>query len=178
MKNTLKSGLLGAFLATIVLSLAFVLLPSLSSSTVSGADGFTNRLRSTTPADALSPVAPVEHFGFNSLYNGATWDRQRTPKVFKVVALGAGTTETTIWTPTSGKKFRLMGFILSVGAASTLTFKDDTGGTSIFAARGAADAPIVVNLGNGILSGAANRVLTVTRGTSATLDGTVFGTEE
>jgi hypothetical protein len=98
---------------------------------------------------------------------------------FKPVALGAATAETTIWTPTAGKKFRLMGFILTCGAASTLTFKDNTAGTTIFAARGTTDQPISVpNLGNGILSAAANNVLTVTRGTSCTLDGVVWGTEE
>lgn len=116
---------------------------------------------------------------WNVLFNGATWDRQRTPSVFKTVSLGAGTTETTIWTPAAGKKFRLMGFLLTVGAASTLTFKDNTAGATIFIARGTADQPISVpSLGNGLLSGAADRVLTVTRGTSATLDGVVWGTEE
>jgi len=112
------------------------------------------------------------------VYNGATWDRQRTPLVFKPIDLAAATAEATIWTPTTGKKFRLMGFILTVGAASTLTFKDNTGGTTIFIARGGTDTPLAINLGNGILSGAINRLLTVTRGTSATLTGTVYGTEE
>lgn len=182
MKRTIKDGMIGAFLAIIVLSLAFGLLPTLSGPiTVSGADGFTNRLRSTTPADALSPAAPVETLNFDLRYNGATWDRQRSPNVFKTVALGAGTTETTIWTPASGKKFRLLGFILTPGAATSLTFKDNTAGTTIFVTRGTTDTPIIVPagaLGNGILSGAVDRVLTVTRGTSATLDGVVWGTEE
>ncbi len=144
-------------------------------------DGFTNRLRATTPADAVSPAAPVETLTFDARFNGATWDRTRTPTVYKTVSLTAGTTETTIWTPASGKKFRLMGFILTPGAATTLTFKDNTAGTTIFVTRGTTDTPIVVPsgaLGNGIKSGAADRVLTVTRGTSATLDGVVFGTEE
>lgn len=114
-----------------------------------------------------------------AIYNGTAWDAQRTPAVFKVVALGAATAETTIWTPAASKKFRLMGFLLTCGAASTLTFKDGTGLATIFAARGGLDVPISLpNLGNGILSGAANRVLTVTRGTSCTLDGVVWGTEE
>lgn len=141
-------------------------------------DGFTTTMRQTTPADALAPAAPNEVLGFAMRYNGATWDRDRTPIVFKPIALTAATAETTIWTPTSGKKFRLMGFTLTCGAGSTLTFKDNTGGTTVFAARGGTDVPISVQLGNGILSGAINRVLTVTRGTSATLDGTVWGTEE
>src|SRR5690348_2833412 len=133
MKNTLKGGLIGAFLAIIVLSLVLGLLPSLSgSAVVSGADGFTNRLRATTPADALTPAAPVETLNFDLRYNGATWDRLRAPNTFKTVALTAATTETTIWTPASGKKFRLMGFILTPGAATSLTFKDNTSGTTIF----------------------------------------------
>jgi hypothetical protein len=107
-----------------------------------------------------------------------SWQGQRTPSVFTTVSLGAGTAEATIWAPTTGKKFRLMGFILTAGAASTLTFKDNTGGTTIFVCRGTTDQPIVVALGNGKISAAANNVLTVTRGTSATLDGTLFGTEE
>ncbi len=161
---------------------AAVLVAALITATGAGAfDGFTNRLRATTPADAVSPAAPVEVLTFDARYNGATWDRTRTPTVFKTVSLSAGTTETTIWTPASGKKFRLMGFILTPGAATTLTFKDNTSGTTIFVTRGTTDTPIVIPagaLGNGIRSGAADRVLTVTRGTSATLDGVVFGTEE
>lgn len=162
------------------LAVALAVLMLAAGPTVSAylADGFTTRNYTKTPADAISPAAPVEMLPYQHLYNGATWDRARTPTVFKVVALSAATAETTIWTPATGKKFRLMGFILTPGAASTLTFKDNTGGTTVFAARGTTDQPVVVNIGNGILSGAVNRVLTVTRGTSATLDGVVFGTEE
>lgn len=148
---------------------------------LAAADGFTSTMRQTTAADAIVATAPNEALDFPMIFNGATWDRLRTPSVFKVVALGAGTTETTIWTPAAGKRFRLQGFVLTAGAASTLTFKDNTGGTTIFAARGGLDVPIVLGaaqIGNGILSGAINRVLTVTRGTSATLDGVVWGTEE
>jgi hypothetical protein len=130
-------------------------------------------------AVANSSLGSLAVTNYNAQYDGNTnWVRVRAAQVFKVVALGAGTAETTIWTPTTGKKFRLMGFLLTVGAASTLTFKDNTSGTTIFAARGTTDTPIAVVLGNGILSAAANNVLTVTRGTSATLDGVAWGTEE
>ena len=175
-KTSIATALLGAVMAVLICGLLFG-----SSPAVSGADGFTNRLRATTPADALSPAAPVETLSFESRFNGATWDRSRTPVVFKTVSLSAGTTETTIWTPASGRKFRLMGFILTPGAATTLTFKDNTAGATIFVTRGAADQPIFIPagaLGNGILSGAADRVLTVTRGTSATLDGVLIGQEQ
>jgi hypothetical protein len=136
---------------------------------------------SSDTADAIATSATANKIQVRThpfIFNGTTWDRLRTPNTFKPLDVSAATAEATIWTPAAGKKFRLMGFILATGVASTLTFKDNTGGTTIFVARAAADTPLVVNLGNGILSGAADRVLTVTRGTSATLVGTVFGTEE
>jgi hypothetical protein len=104
----------------------------------------------------------------------------KMPNVYKPVALAAGTAETTVWTPTTGTRFRLMGFILTVDTACVLTFKDNTAGATIMVVRLAADTPLIVpNVwGNGILSGAANRVLTVTRGASCALSGTIWGTEE
>jgi hypothetical protein len=112
-------------------------------------------------------------------FTGTTFESVRNPNVFKTVSLASATAETTIWTPAASKKFRLMGFILTCGVASTLTFKDNTGGTTIFIARGGVDVPITPNgMGNGILSAAVNNVLTVTRGTACTLDGVVWGTEE
>jgi hypothetical protein len=106
------------------------------------------------------------------------FDRVRAANVFKTVALGSGTAETTIWTPAASTRFRLMGLVLTASAITTLTFKDNTGGTTIFVVRLGIDVPITINLGNGIPSAAINNVLTVTRGTAATLDGTVWGTEE
>jgi hypothetical protein len=132
------------------------------------------------PVDALTPISGAEILGYGFDFNGTTWDRERAPNVVKGVALSAATAETTIWTPTSGKKFRLMGLILTAGAATTLTFKDNTAGTTLFTLRLGADAPFALTptmLGNGVLSAAANNVLTVTRGTSATLDGIVVGQE-
>lgn len=112
-------------------------------------------------------------------FNGATMDLARTPNVFKPVAQAAATAETTIWTPASGKKFRLQRLTLTVGAQTVLTFKDNTAGTTILVIELAANTPLTIDLGAiGILSGAADRVLTVTRATSATLNGFVAGTEE
>lgn len=113
------------------------------------------------------------------LWNGANSDRQRVPSAFKPISLSAATTETTIWTPTTAKKFRLIRLILTAGAQTVLTFKDNTAGTTILIVELGANVPFTVELGpNGILSAAANNVLTVTRGTSATLNGTIVGTEE
>jgi hypothetical protein len=147
-------------------------------------DGFNVALATVTGiitgGGSLSGMNILATFAQPALYTGGTnFEAGRTPNKFIVVALGAGTAETTIWTPTGGKKFRLMGFLLTCGAASTLTFKDNTAGTTIFAARGPLDTPISPNaMINGILSAAANNLLTVTRGTSCTLDGVVWGTEE
>src|SRR5262245_12815875 len=91
--------------------------------------GYSTRIYRQVPADALTGTTGAEALGYLYGFNGTTWDRMRVANVFKSVALAAGTTETTIWTPQSGKKFRLMGFCLTAGAATTLTFKDNTAGS-------------------------------------------------
>lgn len=111
------------------------------------------------------------------VYNGVTWDRQRTPAIFKVLNLAAGTAETIIWTPATGKKFRLMGLALTAGVACDIELHDGAGGSVlVYLSLGA--APLALALGNGILSGAANRSLTVVRSASTTLKGIIYGTEE
>jgi hypothetical protein len=58
--------------------------------------------------------------------------------------------------------------------------KDNTAGTTIFVVpKGPLDTPVPLPpLGNGILSAAANNVLTATGAATATLSGTIWGTEE
>jgi len=115
------------------------------------------------------------------LYVGATtFDRERTPNVFKPLSAVTINTETTIWTPAAGKKFRLMGFFLVGSAAGNITLKDNTGGTTklvIPTPAGGAGIP-APPMGNGILSAAANNVLTATGSVNMTLSGFVYGTEE
>lgn len=105
-----------------------------------------------------------------------------TANVFKpltAVAIGA---ELTIWTPAAGKKFRITGWELSVGtAAGNVSLKDNTAGTTILVLPKAPLDTVFTNppnMGNGILSAAANNVLTATGIATATLSGTIFGTEE
>lgn len=134
-----------------------------------------------TPADAMTKalLAAFPFLQISTMYNGTTVDLPREVSTVKSVALAAGTTETTIWTPASGKKFRLLKLTITVGAQSILTFKDNTAGTTILTMEPAANTPLQIDFGRlGILSGAADRVLTVTRATSATLNGFVSGTEE
>lgn len=118
---------------------------------------------------------------FQYLFNGLTWDRMRTPFVWKQLSAVVVTSETTIWTPAAGKKFRLMGFCLAEGVATgAVTLRDNTAGTIIFTIpqNTIGVAFCTPPMGNGILSAAANNVLTALGASTETLTGTVWGTEE
>lgn len=132
-----------------------------------------------SPYSATDNSVAVGMANANYAYNGATWDRQRVASVFKTFTISASAAETTIWTPTSGKKFRVLGYHLFSDTATVLTIRDNTAGTVIFKDGVAANTRAVANsMGNGVLSAAANNVLTLQCGTAATVNGTVFGTEE
>lgn len=154
------------------------------------------------PLTALDTVSDNIDLSFNNpaqlslsaLYgfNGSTVDRVRIAKIYKTVdATAAGLTA--LWTPTAGKKFRLMGYTIS--AAGTLAA---TGVNQIQLRDGAAtvisrhnatmtittptgDTQIGSDLGQGYLSTTINNVLNVNLGSVVT-NGTVavnaWGTEE
>lgn len=142
--------------------------------------------------DAVAPVnnGLVQCEIFSLLFNGSTWDRERGSKIFRnVLSTAAGATA--VWTPAAGKKFRLMGYSISVSgtlaavAANAIQLLD--GATVIarhFAAVAATvtgDTQIFVDLGQGILSAAANNALSVNIATAFTAGGcavNVWGTEE
>lgn len=126
-----------------------------------------------TPTGAVA-VVPY------GLTDGTHADRMRTPNVFKNLSAVVITNETTIWTPASGKKFRIMGVVLDQGVASgVVTLRDNTAGSTILLLPA---EPVGTNtyftIGNGILSAAANNVLTAQGVATETLTGFVFGTEE
>lgn len=133
-----------------------------------------------TPADAQASAASVLAEAFAMGYNGATWDRVRTPNVFKVVAAVAVTAATpvTIWTPTAGKKFRLMGFALSLSVAGFIKLIDSAAEVFRTGAMPAGDGDEVLSLGNGVLSALANNTLKIDVSATGTVTGTVWGTEE
>lgn len=112
--------------------------------------------------------------------NGTSWDRLRTPNIWIPLAAVGIAAETTIWIPGAGKKFRLMGYCLESGTVGgNVTLKDNTAGTTkLVIPFGAANGVIVDSFGNGILSAAANNVLTATGTATQTLSGYVYGTEE
>lgn len=131
-------------------------------------------------ADVMANPTIPQIFGLGLVFNGTAWDRLRTPNVFKPLSAVTITTETTIWTPTAGKKFRLMGIHFRPSAAMDVTLRDNTAGTiiAIVGAGSATATPSNVLFGNGILSGAADRVLTAIGSAAGTISGTIFGTEE
>jgi hypothetical protein len=102
-------------------------------------------------------------------------------KPIKAVAVTAGT-PVAVWTPASGKRFRLLGYLVGPSVASKILFEDATGGANEFLRiplQSAANIPTGANLGRyGYLSSAPNNALFLDVSASATLDGYVFGTEE
>lgn len=112
--------------------------------------------------------------------NGATWDRVRAVATFVDLNAVSITSIATVWTPTSGKKFRLMGGSISVSSACSVLFEDNAAGTTIHRTpQLLANTPYYFSLGNGKLSAAANNVLKATASTgTVTVSGTLFGTEE
>lgn len=138
-----------------------------------GSTSICTLLNNSGASDRALAVCPVKQ-GSGGLV------RERIADTFKNVSATIAT-EQTIWTPTSGKKFRLMGFVLTQGVlANAITLKDNTAGTTILTipANTLGTALVSPPMGNGILSAAANNVLTATGGTGQTISGYVFGTEE
>lgn len=147
-------------------------------------DALTNPSTPQIAADAMS-------------YNGASWDRLRTPNVFKT-ATATASGDTALWTPTSGKKFRLMRYIIHVTGGATLAagadldivLRDATTalnlGHSLYVPTAAGTAlggfsTGWINLGNGPLSAANNNVLNVNLSAALTAGKvrvTCCGTEE
>lgn len=120
---------------------------------------------------------------YNQGFNGSTFDRVRVGKVYKYIEYLnlANATATTVWTPAAGKKFRLMGVMIGLGATNGLVhLRDGAGGSAFFTARDAAAASIQFSFGNGYLSSTANNVLEIYNATGSTINAwvTAWGTEE
>ncbi len=136
------------------------------------------------PTWSASAVAVLDQSGVPAVqFNGQVFTRTRAPTVFINLNAVSIAAEATIWTPTTGRKFRLMGYVLtSAGAAgaTNVLLKDNTAGATRLIIPFSATAATIVSppMGNGILSAAVNNVLTATGGATETLSGYLFGTEE
>lgn len=173
-------------------------------SALNATTGLYDRLRcGGNGVDGESPEATgvLDVDAYLTAYNGATFDRLRTPNVFKGNTFTAAGNNA-LWTPAAGKKFRLMKFRMvylgnsaqAAAGALTALFYDGAAqiaGTAIgessfvpaaaLNTSGALFASQWVDLGNGILSSAANNVLNVNLSTAFTAGGLVVqvaGTEE
>jgi len=152
------------------------------------ATGSTMTAANNANADA-NPTANILEV-VPGLYTGSGQaDRQRGPNTFRpfnaqAVPTTGGTSPINIWTPASGKKFRLMGYWFSTTAAAGLVLHDlasaGSGGllnipSPIAAAGGEIKSP---PLGNGVISAVANNKLWIDATAATTLTGFVWGTEE
>lgn len=134
----------------------------------------------------------------NQIYNGASFDRLRTPNIFRT-ATATTSGNTTLWTPTAGKKFRLMRYKVIVtndaaqSAAGNISIDLRDASTSmnqtfdVFIPATAATTmgggwqSGWIDLGNGILSAAADNVLNINLNaalTSGKVRVLVAGTQE
>jgi hypothetical protein len=144
----------------------------------SGADGFGNFVSILTAPGSVNS-APLATFPYG--FNGATWDKVRIGNVSKDVSAVTVTSITTLWTPASGKKFRLMGGTLSCSTAVSILFEDNAGGATIFRTpKLLVDTPYTFEVkgGQGFLSALANNVLKATSSGAGVITGTIWGTEE
>jgi hypothetical protein len=116
------------------------------------------------------------------VYNGSTFDAQRGGNGSVKQSTITTATTTAVWTPASGKRFRLLSAIISTDTAMRVYLQDATG-QIIASFRLAANATVTIGQGNGLplngyLSSAANNVLNVVTGAAGNVDVTVAGTEE
>ena len=133
--------------------------------------------RTTIPAVAAGDIADLLVDAAGRLKLAFTPD---TFKMINAVAITAGT-PATVWTPTSGKKVRILGWVLSSSAAAALEFQDSAAAgtviaqTPLLAAAGTHNSPF---LGEGILLGSGDNTLELDVTGNATVSGMVFGVEE
>lgn len=132
----------------------------------------------TTLTDAIANSSPGDVGAYQLLYNGVTWERARTSKVFRS-ASATDLGPSAVWTPSTGKKFRLMKCLILVtsdaatagGARVTIDLLDNA---TSFGVKVDVYCPAVagtafgngfstgwIDIGNGRLSIAANNVLNV-----------------
>jgi len=112
--------------------------------------------------------------------NGAKRVTGGHASVFKNLAAVSVTAGTPVaaWTPTASKKFRVLGFMLSLSVAGAVILKDATTEklrTPLMAAGVGLASP---QMGDGILSALADNVLNIDVTATGTVSGFIFGIEE
>ena len=140
-------------------------------------------------ADAFNPLGLVPRFSFTAdvvqpqaatSIVGQVGTTQSQPSLVKPLnfpVLVAGT-PTVVWTPTAGKRIRLMRFAVYSSAQGVISLTDGISGQLLaFTAVNAAQSTPFYDMGNGVLSGIDSPVL-MTVGSTGAYYGMVMGTEE
>ncbi|HZU75957.1 MAG TPA: hypothetical protein VFA70_04280 [Dehalococcoidia bacterium] len=100
-------------------------------------------------------------------------------KPLAATAVTAGT-PVTLWTPATGKAYRILGYAVSLSVAGEVIFKNSHAGTATEVFRTpalAAGTGIAGTLAAGFVPGAPNDLLQVDVSASGTVNGYVYGTE-
>lgn len=131
----------------------------------------------------MNPVSAIKAFTSSGASGGGAANAPKMVEVFmpdtfkdlNAVAAGA---IVTVWTPTSGKRVRIMGLTISVSTACSVLFEDNSAGNFVFRTPTLlADTPYTFDLSNGKVLSAADNVLKATSSVAANLTGTLYGVE-
>jgi len=96
-----------------------ITVPFLQASTLNLPFGY-HCINHTRPREAptwnMADCAIIDSSGVQqTLWNGQTYSRTRAPTKFININAASIAAEATIWTPTAGRRFRLMGYVLESG---------------------------------------------------------------
>jgi len=113
------------------------------------------------------------------VFNGTSWEPERTPSRFVVATNLQETIPAAVWTPAPGTRFRLMGFSLTSSLAGQFNLRDGFGGPILISLIFQAGVPYPpLDLGNGIPSSAINTPLVLEGpGPVAAISGLFWGQE-
>lgn len=132
--------------------------------------------------DGASPNSLMTFWNLPLVYNGASWDRPRVPARLVNIAAQAITAGTplTVWTPATGKKFRVLAFALSLSVAGSVILKYGAANTEFLRTPtvAAGTGHTSPDLGMVGMPGAANDVLKIDVTATGSVSGYVLGTEE
>ena len=102
-----------------------------------------------------------------------------TPDTFVPISALSIATEATLWTPASGKKWQLLGGLLSnTGATANITLKDGVSGSTVFTLPNSLLGTVFqFSIPGGKTSGAIDTPLRALGTTLQVLNGTIWGRE-
>lgn len=135
-----------------------------------------------TITDGGAAPSTVAFGALQLLYEGTSqWNFARGSNVFTILNNANTGTTLTVWTPPTGKRFRLMGGFLNANMAGNYLFQDgSSSGPNVWLAPLGASGgrPASFDMGQGYLSITANNPLVVTGPAGSILSGSLRGMVE